>query len=113
MDVIKLFFASLLAIMAFSLPQGASAQMTPSGDNVTFQIFDANGESLGSSTVPAEQALGTVLATFFAELAKAIKEIFRGQDRLVATKDVWISDRVFVRVTGVGTGAGGGQPSSN
>lgn len=46
-----------------------------SGQTITFNLQDAYGKSLGQATVPAEQALGSSLATFFQSVADAIREL--------------------------------------
>lgn len=46
-----------------------------SGKTITFTLKDSGGKSLGQATVPADQALGASLATFFQSVSDAIKEL--------------------------------------
>lgn len=49
-----------------------------SGQTITFNLKDASGKALGQATVPASQALGSALSTFFQSVSDGIRELIGG-----------------------------------
>lgn len=93
-----------------------------SGQILTFTLIDSSGKILGQASVPADQALGTALATFFKSVADSIREIIAAVQNQAegelntATKTTMISSKVGVQLTttgyGLGSSGGGGGGSA-
>jgi hypothetical protein len=93
-----------------------------SGQIVTFTITDSSGNILGEVSVPAQDALGSSLATFFQSVADSIREVIAAVQNQAegelntASKTTMISNRVGVQVTttgyGLGSSGGGGGGSA-
>lgn len=93
-----------------------------SGQIVTFTLIDSSGKILGQASVPADQALGSALATFFQSVADSIREIIAAVQNQAegelntATKTTMISSKVGVQLTttgyGLGSSGGGGGGSA-
>ncbi len=93
-----------------------------SGMSVTFTLIDSSGKILGQASVPADQALGAALATFFQSVADSIREIIAAVQNQAegelntATKTTMISSKVGVQITttgyGLGSSGGGGGGSA-
>ena len=93
-----------------------------SGQILTFTLIDSSGKILGQASVPADQALGTALATFFKSVADSIREIIAAVQNQAegelntATKTTMISSKVGVQITttgyGLGSSGGGGGGSA-
>lgn len=80
------------------------------GQTITFTLKNASGGILGQATVPADQALGSSLATFFQSVADAIRELVNppqdGESTASNAGKVQISNNLN------GTNSGGGGSTS-
>ena len=79
-----------------------------SGQTITFTLLDASGKNLGQSTVPADQALGSSLATFFRSVADAIKVLISPSQNADSTTSNAGKTQVITANNGSSSGGGGG-----
>lgn len=79
-----------------------------SGQTITFTLQDASGKALGQATVPAEQALGSSLATFFQSVADAIRELINPPQDADSTTSNAGKTQVTTANNGGSSGGGGG-----
>lgn len=106
----KMLAAVLVALSVLFMVQPAAAQPD---DSITFKLKSIDGRSLGEASVPASQALGASLATYFQGIADAIREMLAAGGN--QTRSVWLSSQVLVELVGtnlVPTAPGGGVVSS-
>ena len=106
----KLLATAMVALSVLFMVQPAEAALG-GVPTITFKLKDASGKSLGQATVAAQDALGSALATFFQSVADAIREMMAVGGN--PTRQVWISSKVMLELTGVGLiGTGGAGVSS-
>lgn len=110
-----LFMPIQAAVADVKVSVGDGSNMSLSGPTMTFTLMDGSGRVLGRATVPASEALGSSLATFFQSVANAIRDVMdavAAQETgtlSTASTDVWISSKVKLNLSTSGYGA---TPSS-